>query len=503
MKRFILTILAVSWLLQGAACNGNNLGILGHERTGGSSPKVLFTLGGRQLFPVVAYLPDLASASTPAQVAALRQQGFNLVMAAIDYPWLEARRAEIDQFLQACAAGRMPVILELQEWDFWHNWLKQHPEANMLMSFGQRVSTYPDFANPDASNEHLRRYTAMASFAKAYQGKPIVALSIGAYDAYHIPDGETHADFSVPQHDDYPQTWLPYGEDVTAAYIAFLKQQGFTPSDLGFNSWDTVLPPKDAATIRTSLHWSSWNWFRKQGYVQPWLAGTASAVREAAGLPVTVSLDLRTADWDGWATAGEQWAEAFDFILVYYYGVVDAGTVQTRLRLVSDAYIHKEVPIISMMEFSSALGLTTPADLYIQPSIPYVSGFMFGINQQAITHMRRLPDFLRLTAELKDNGEWRKGQSAARAAILLSSGDPGAEMSYEGGARVLDQAGIPFDVVYNVANLKGYQLVYIPSRQLLLARQPHYTETLAALQKSGVRVVTGSNLDLTNAVENK
>src|SRR5690606_31229333 len=129
------------------------------------------------------------------------------------------------------------------------------------------------------------------------------------------------------QHGTFPQTWLPYSSWATTAYIGFLKETGFAPQDVGFDRWDAITPPTDFDTTRTPLHWSTWMWFRKDGYVLPWLADTARVVREASSLPVTVTLDLRPVIWDDWATSAHRWAEAFDFIIVYYYGMTDSQEI--------------------------------------------------------------------------------------------------------------------------------------------------------------------------------
>lgn len=495
-----VALAALALAVVGSAYTGmsDNAWTLGKARVG---EKMLFTLDERPFFPVVASIPlPEAGAFARADAEALRDQGFNMLYTAIDYPWLSSRQEAIDGFLRACVEAGLPVIVELQEWDYWHRWLREHPSANMVMSNGDPVMTCADFANPDAKAEHLRRYQEMATYVAAYGGQPVVALSIGAYDYYHIPDGETHADFSVPPHSTFPQTWLPYSAHATSAYLAFLKEKGFTPEDVGFESWDAVAPPTDFDATRTPLHWATWMWFRKEGYVLPWVAETAQVVRDASALPVTATLDVRPVVWDDWATSGEQWAEIFDFIIVYYYGMVDGSEVAERLRLLSHTYTAGNAPMINLLEFSSTLGVFMPADLYLQASIPFVSGVQFGFDGTAPRHQGRLHDFLRIARELESTGRWQDSPPPARVAIMVSSQDPYVYASYEVAAGALDQAGVAYHVVYDLNDLMGYALVYIPPNQPLLRRQEGYEETRSRLIEKGVSVVEGSRQDLENAL---
>lgn len=501
-KTLNLVLTSVILFALSASCASKTAGIETLDKVRRDN-KVLFTLRGSSFFPIIASIAlPTAEEFDQTDVEVLQREGFNMLYAPIDYPDLANRKQDIEHFLRTTSDTGLPVVIELQEWDYWHRWLRDQPQANMLMSNGDRVMTYPDFANPEAKGEHLRRYREMAAFVSSFRGNPVVALSVGAYDYYHIPDGEKHADFSVPPHGTFPQTWLPYGPRVTPAYVAFLKEEGFTPQDVGFESWDAVVPPADGDTMRTPLHWSSWIWFRKDGYVMPWLAETADVVRQASDLPVTITLDVRPSVWGAWATSGDKWAEVFDFIIVYYYGMIDDRDIAERLRLLSHTYVTQGVPMISLLEFSSTLGVFMLAKPYLQASIPYVSGVQFGLEGSALRHQERRSEFVRTALELKTSGSWQSGPPVARVAILLSSPNPYVYTSHEGVAEVLDEAGVSHDVVYELDDLDDYLLIYIPSNQPLLQRQENYENTLARLKQNGVTVVEGSQQDLQDALQN-
>jgi hypothetical protein len=497
--RTLALLCLISLLLPGCSMKRVDMGVLGKTR---QKEKILFTLNGRTFFPVIAYLPNIVQKPVSrSDLDELRAKGFTMVMFSMDYPWIDDHQVELTQLLQDCQEADLPVLLELQEWDFWHSWLRKNPDSNMMLSNGNRVKNYADFLNPRANEEHLRRYREMAEFAKTFRGKPIAALSLGAYDYYHIPDGETHVDFAVPEHSDFPQTWLPYGPHVTSAYVDFLKKKDISPQEIGFERWDDVIPPTNKSSTRVPLHWTTWDWFRKEGYVEPWLSATARIVREASSLPVTVSLDVRPDIWDSWATAGDRWGDYLDFVLVYYYGTYDPDEISARLHLLQQPYLDDGIPLISMMEFSSSLGSFTPADIYINASVPFVSGYMYGFDDTALRHMERLPDFLRLTAELAKSRNWKNGISDSQVAVLLSH-DPSSYPSFISAARRLEEKNIPYHAITNIEDADTYRLVFIPLKQpLLFTRKPSFTTIINDLKKGGIVVIEGSIQDMDKALQ--
>lgn len=465
--------------------------VFGKARVG---EKMLFTLNGDPFFPVIASI-SISKGFGQSDVEALKAQGFNTIYTAVDYAWLEPRGAEIENFFRVNAAANMPVIVELGEWDYWRNWLREYPDANMMMPHGDSVITFADYANPAAKDEHLRRFSELSTYLGSYRNRPVIALSAGAYDYYHIPDGETHADFTVPQHSTFPQTWLPYGEWAETNYIDFLQAHGFTPTDVGFDTWDAVVPPSEWENIQTPLHWSSWMWYRKDGYVMPWLADTAAIAREASGLPISVSLDVRPAGWDAWATPTLGWADVFDFMFVYYYGMNNQQETRERFQYFYGAYDARDVPLISLLEFSSVLGASTSAEDYLHASIPYIAGLQFGFGGAA-RHEQRLEGFLNTAQEIADTDMWEATPLPAELGILVWAADSYIYAGYEVAARAADEAGVTFEAVYDLSDLENYQIIYVPPNQTLLERQPDYRAALSLLREQGITVIEGVYRDL-------
>lgn len=468
----------------------------------GRNENVIFTLDGEPFFPIIASLPiPHDGIDISAQLAALQKQGFNMLYTQIDYPDIDSRVNDIDTFLVYANQAGFPVIIELQEWDYWHFWLRENEDKNMLMHNGDRVMTYPDFSEPEALEEHLRRFREIVKFLEPYADAPIVAISIGAYDYYHIPDGEKHNDFSVPPHSTFPQTWLPYGSHVGQAYISFLKEEGFTPEDVGAQDWESILPPSDGSNMGTQLHWLTWNWYRQEDYVLPWMQATVETVRNGSGLPVTVTLDVRPSIWGAWGTDGIRWGDIFDFVIVYYYGMTNEADIHKRLKLLSHTYQSKGVPMISLLEFSSTLGVFMPADLYLNGSFPLVSGVQFGFAGTAFQHEKRLSSFLEHSLSYSVSRQWNSNKSDVNAAILLSSPDPFVYSSYGSAADVFLEVGIDYEVVYDIDNLGDYLIIYVPSNQPLLERQDGYYQTLSSLAQNGAEIIEGSLMDLKNTLD--
>lgn len=330
----------------------------------------------------------------------------------------------------------------MQEWDYWSSWLPLHPKANMKLFTGQYLTgTYPDFANAMAWHEHLRRFQAIVQALHPFFHRPIVAISLGAYDAYHIPDDESHAsDWSTPPHSTFPQTWLPYNADVLPSYRHYLQSHGYTPAMLGLPTWQALkLPTQSNPTNR--LVWDSWMDYRAYAYVGAWLQQTAQAVRRWSGLPVTVTLDIRpNGGWWEWGTPGLVEDRWFDFMIVYYYGLDSPlrASIESRLALISHIYNEQGTPLISLLEFSSS---PTPGDLYITDSFPWIAGVAYfgeGSRQQ---------QFLRAARAAALHRTWMQWTPAPSAGIVVSLDDPYDLFGVLDAESALEAANVPFDVL--------------------------------------------------------
>ncbi len=430
--------------------------------------KVIFTLNGQIYFPVIM---SCGIDATREQIKKFQADGFNCIYTPIDYPWIYSRDKEIESFLDVCRELNMPVIIELASWDYWHSFLSTDVSCNMMMSTGEYIRNYPDFANPRAKEEYLKRFRTVLEFLKPYFYSPIIAISIGPYDAYHIPDGEIHADFVVPEHTKIAQTWLPYGEYVSKDFRSYLIREGFLPKDLGFSRWEDVYPPTDRENAKNKVHWQAWMYYRREGYTLSWIKSTAELVKELTRLPVTMTLDLRPEIWEDWGTPGLSIANVFNFIIVYYYGLgpTEFGMIPRRLERISTEYNYSGVPLISLLEFSSALGGRTHAEDYILQSYPYVSGFQFGFFDKRGQGEVRYDAFVKTISKVREEDLWKIRDERAILAILLSKKDIYIS---EDVSSTLYREKIPYDVIYETNHVSDYRVIYIP------AGQPYLEENL-------------------------
>ncbi|MCD6384287.1 hypothetical protein J7M23_00775 [Candidatus Sumerlaeota bacterium] len=332
--------------------------------------KPQFFLNGKPFFPLI-YVTHYNNIND-SLLRSLKEKGINCLYLYMDY--VDAGKPELDRALQLCMREGLPVIAEIGGWAF-GNYLKTHPDANMVMYNGEIVRYFPDYGNPETREEHLKGYRKGARYLRKFKNSPVIAISIGAYDGYHLPDGETHLAFKVPYHTEQQQTFLPYGKWAKEAFIQFLKKNIKSPEEVGFSSFDELNLPVTPRDCPKKELWKYWILFRRQ-YVKDWVKATLDVVREeSGGLPVTVTFDINFSLNESFATPPFEWKDIVDFLIVYYYGrSADPRAHITRLlEAVYQPYSSRGIPLISLMEFSSALG-KIPVKDYIEYSLPYVSG---------------------------------------------------------------------------------------------------------------------------------
>ena len=290
--------------------------------------KPTFRLGGRPFYPLI--YSDHFSKFTPTLLQELLRRGFNMAQVAADTEDTDSE--PFRNVLTECADAGVPVLLEMNDWKL-REVLMKRPDLNMVMSDGTPVKYFPDYANPETRREHLARYARAAENIKRFVGHPIVAVSVGAYDAYHLPDGEVHDDFVVPMHTEEDQTELPYGRYAAAAFAAYLNVTEKDRQLPGASDFASQPPPTTPATALNEWHWRRWLEFRRS-LVTSWLSDTVNAVRSAIHVPVGVSIDLNFAQKEQFATPPFAWSGMLDFVSIYCYGKQPDAT----LRGAADAY---------------------------------------------------------------------------------------------------------------------------------------------------------------------
>lgn len=425
--------------------------------------KAIFLLNNTPFYPVM-YGP--VTQITPELIDKIREEGCNSIMLGMDVA--QAYSEQVKKALQICKEKNIPTFVDVGEWSVWGK-LQSDLSLNMIMLNGQPVKYFPDYANPKIREEHLKAYYRAAEFIKSYAHAPVIAISLGAYDGFHLPDGEVHLDFKIPLHPEKYGTYLPYGPWVEKEFNTYLANQGKKP----FQPVGTTRLPSTLQTAGSSEMWKDWILFRR-AYVKKWLGDAFALVRKESGLPVTVTFDINFSLQERFATPPFEWTDIMDFYIVYYYGRLPAEYIPKMLRAVYKEFNDAKKPMISLLEFSSA-GNTSGID-YAKESAPYISGFMTSepikgyLERDAQKMLRKSHDIERVKSYLS----WVKSNSdrlmtlkppAAEVLVLVDKTSIYFENPF---TDALSLHKIPYDIQYvqesnkNI-NFKSYKYVLIPT----------------------------------------
>ncbi|MEI7633552.1 MAG: hypothetical protein WCK47_04650 [bacterium] len=453
---------------------------LGVAKTG-TSHKPAFTLNDKPFYPVVAGVHY--SSITQELIQSKRQEGFNALQFYIDT--CNAGKPDLREAFDICMREGMPVLAEVHEWEFW-KYLQSKPDLNMIMRSGERVRHFPDYANPDALREHLSRYRKAAEALKEYAGRPVIAVSLGAYDAYHLPDGEVHADFKVPQPAENT-TNLAYGPHALKMFNDFLRLGN---SDRNSSRGRTMVDrlPGSRNEAGSDEAWRQWLLFRRH-LVKCWLADTVKAVREITGLPITVTLDLNFALIEKFATPPAEWDDLLDFVIVYCYHseLSPRDYIPPLYRSIWTNYSSRRAPIVTLIEFSSALSGKSAGSAYAAASAPFSSGMIAAPPWTDKQHnQQRIDDFMGWINSHKDSLTTSEPERARiliivdRSEICLGNPIP----------QPLADAGIACDIAYIT---EGQKPDGLNEYQFLLAPQWTWDHLPLSLREK-VRILSPSSL---------
>lgn len=424
--------------------------------------KPRFELNGEPFYPIV--YADHFNKFTPSLLEDLRAHGFNTVQLAID---TEATgSSELHAVLSLCSRAKIPVMMEVHAWSL-RDLLASRPELNLVMSDGQVVKYFHDFANPEIKREYRNRYARATENLRPFFQKPIVAISVGAYDAYHLPDGEVHADFVVPAHTQKRQTRLPYGKHAEAAWRKHLGSKS-VPADTNSVSPQPGKsnPPASYSAATSDDQWHEWLLFRRD-LVTQWLSVTTTTVREISRLPVGVSLDLNFAKAERFATPPFAWTKDLDFVEVYAYGRnADASYLGGLFRTVWREYSDAGVPMLGLCEFSSGLAGETRGGDYARECAPFTSGLMVaGPTPDKKHDADRVAAFIRWASAV-DEADLLSMKPAPAKVLLVKCRDRTEPTHKDWTA--CERAKQPCDLIYVDANWNGagcdrYECVVVDS----------------------------------------
>jgi hypothetical protein len=453
-----------------------------------------FSLNGSNIFPVI--LTRDTPLPYPPELRQYKSNGVDAVL--ITVPSANAAGGSLGDYLRNCQMAGMPVIIDFYP-SFWNGWLQAAPERNLQLGANYPgtntfVQYYPDFSRPDVQAYMSNDVATLVQALRPFHHNPIVAYSIGAYDYYHLPDGETHALWQTAAHNvaDGLETWLPSGSNVTLDFQAFLTNNSVSAASIGFPSLSSVTTPASLSSAANSEHWRWWLLYRRF-FVSRYIALVTGAFRGLCDLPITGSFDLGGSINENWATPVRDYCSPFDFLFLYWDAnvtpigqdsVAISNGVPAFLQLAQTELAGRRIPSIGLMNFNTAIYPSTnpPNSLdELDFSLPFVGGF-FGWEEGYNSN------FVGRTAAFKASGQWTQGPPPAQTAVLVSENDVmNRERGFLAGL-FLQECGIPYDILYGTNDLSTYTNLYV------LPDQPAFTADAAA--QSAVRAFTagGGNL---------
>ncbi|HEX4119958.1 MAG TPA: hypothetical protein VH619_04960 [Verrucomicrobiae bacterium] len=251
-------------------------------------------------------------------------------------PWY-VNSQDIFQILCCTAAENgLGVIAEYNP-SFWEeNWISNNPSLAMAFSPSHSlyasstdyptnyVQWFPDYLNSDFMTllkQDVR--TALDDILPFYH-RPVIAISLGAYDYWHVPDGELHPpEFNAGP---YPhplgeghQLWLPYNSTVLAGYKSWLQSNDYSLNSIGFTNWEDVFLPDDNITsARTTTHWESFVRYRRS-IVTNCIASLVSCIKSETDLPLGITWDLDFSLQEDYAPDTAGICKLVNLLFCYFY----------------------------------------------------------------------------------------------------------------------------------------------------------------------------------------
>jgi hypothetical protein len=424
--------------------------------------------------------------------------GFNMIYTPVDYNDVIGNTS-LENFLTTCQQANMPVIVELDENSLW-SWLESNLIGNMQLSPDYSTYTnvtspylqyYPDIMNPSTRAYHTNSMANAVAALSTYFHNPIVGFSIGAYDNYHMPDGENH----IPQWNTiYPhpkgeglQTWLPYGIYAQDSYQLYLTISSTNISQLGFSNVTEVYAPWDIDTARNLSHWQSWLLYRRW-YIREYLKATVGAIKQHTNLLVTGTVDPDFDTAERYSSLVTDFDGIFDFPIYYPwgYGVRPDGTLDALLQTARYDCWSQGKPLMVMKEFTS--DISTPsysADTYLGNCLPYASGFEF----QDTIGSTAYDDFTTEIYQINQNNSWSTRPTTANIGVYVSLEDVNNMDKGFWTGMLLYHLNKSWDVLYSLESINQYSSLYVPSGQPVFLADSIAQSQLSNYSTSGGQIV--------------
>jgi hypothetical protein len=476
--------------------------------------KPLFSINGKPFIPVIIHQGD---SNLPDQETAGKyiQDGFNVILVELMYEHIGDKA--VISFIEMCRNNSIPLIIELHPGSFWR-WLDEHEENNMwfspdypyhyytgkknqkIMTRQTHIKSFPDYSNPETKAEYHRQLKETVRCLSPYFKDPIIALSIGAYDHFHIPEGERHPEWDCEA--EWPkgvqfQTWLPYGPYVEKDYRKWLKEH---KDEFDFEITDSTSPPLCLDQAANFEHWRSWIIFRRYN-VRKWIKDTYKVVKENSGLPVGMTFDLNWSLDEKFASPSMDAVDILDFLMIYQYileekdgvpfwFVTNQFEIQVRTKTIAGLLRKYNKPATSFLVTDE-----TPADMFIEQTAPYFSGMQLKWSRLRLgdKYTDNEDDvysrFIEGLLKVKKNNKMLASVPLPGSAIYMN---PEEIFLWGEGYQIgkyLFLQNENYDVVYDIDEAGQYSKIYIPYTDAVLGKDAELQKKVEELRQAGKIII--------------
>ncbi len=276
-------------------------------------------------------------------------EAFSNGVNSVYLPWYSNNRNVFKILCCTAAENGLGVIAEYNPswWD--QSWVSNNPALAMMFSpthslYASKsdyptnyVQWFPDYLNTNLIALLRQDMTNALNDILPFYHQPIIAISLGAYDYWHIPDGELHS----PQFNagPYPhalgegnQLWLPFNPTVLADYKKWLQPNGYSIDSIGFtNLQDVFLPNDTISSARNAAHWESFVRYRRS-IVTNCLSVIVSDIRSQTDLPLGITWDLNFLLQEDYAPNTPGICQLVDLLFCYFYNPPSQVSPSTWIR---------------------------------------------------------------------------------------------------------------------------------------------------------------------------
>ncbi len=499
LTKFLLTLLLITSTF---TLSASDLGIVKKGN------KFFFTLNGELWFPKIHDFDVNGGGPFPtgdlrSQVTDLKSYGYNTLMIPFIASWANnAKMGEIFTITQEL--GMMVIINYNCIWEY-NQWISTMPQSIALTYTGNVdaiLSKTPNVRDDVFLTKLNSGLKAIIQYGETKSN--VIAYQLVDSDFWKACDDAADTYRSNPAKSYLPTTIFSYNAGNLPVYKDWLINKGFTPEELGFDSWDHLFMPWNILNAKNINHWLSWKEFRVFGLSVAALKVSFEYAKTLTNKPIGVGFD---------GGFGSVWADQENAIHQGLSEIVDFATIflgwnppfEDSWRVKSASQYVPGIPIIGFFDVTSGAYVGMPNQpcypiSQVFTTIPWLSGYLVGsggkIGSGGISIS--ISDWRNLTTSLQTvmkDSLWIYEPAKPKVAVLISKPDtyyeggdawrngdsPNLDFSQKGTGVIFNRAGIPFTEIWHDQDISKYDVVVAPTAQTMI-----YSDLYTALQPSAV-----------------